>query len=223
MLVADTYVGNREDAAVMDRLSDADPHQVVLEDTDWRRSRVRTETERGRDLGIVVARELADGDILETESGDLVVVAIATVEALVVDFADADVAPARTLEVGHVLGNRHWDLAVRGEEVLFPVADTRERTEATVADLLPANVTIYFEQVPPTTFDDATPAHAHNTRREDGHNHSHEHGHDHSHGQDNENWYGHSHSYRHNDSGDYDDYAHARDHGVFTVEEDDRD
>jgi len=212
MLVADTYVGNRVDPAVADRLADADAHRTVLDATDRRRSRVRTETEHGRDLGIVVAREFADGDVLETEGGDLVIVALATVDALVIDLAGADVGPTRALEVGHALGNRHWNLSVRGDEALFQVADTPERTEATVADLLPAEVTTRFEQVPPTTFDDETSDHTHGTEYEDGHDHSHEHGHDRSHGH----------------GSDHGDHARPHNHGDHPhdrgpVEEGDRD
>jgi urease accessory protein len=176
MLVADRYVGHRTDEAVAGRLVDADPHRVVLTDTERRRSRVRTATEGGADLGIVVARDLADGDVLATEDGDLVIVALADVEALVLDFADADVSPTAALELGHALGNRHWDLAVRDAEALFPVTDSRERMETLVRDLLPEGVPVHYESVPPTTFDDATPDHDHGGGT-DGHDHGHSHPH----------------------------------------------
>lgn len=192
MLVADTYVGHREDPDVAERLADADPARVVLSDVDRRRSRVRTETEDGRDLGVVVGRELADGDVLETDSGDLVVVELAAVEALVLDFTNADVSALAALELGHAAGNRHWDLAVRDGEALFPMADSRERMEAAVADHLPEDVTVRTERVPPTTFDDGDGAHA------GGHEHSHGDGHSHSHD-------GRSHD-------------HAHDHGIRTVD-----
>jgi len=171
MLVADTYVGHRDESDVAERLADADPAWVVLSDTDRRRSRVRTETEDGRDLGVVVGRELADGDVLETESGELAVVELAAVEALVLDFSNADVSALAALELGHAAGNRHWDLAVRDGEALFPMADSRERMVAAVADSLPEDVTVRTERVPPTTFDDGgSPAdHSHD-------DHSHDHG-----------------------------------------------
>jgi urease accessory protein len=168
MLVADTHLGNRDDPAVAERLADADPHRVVLSATDRRRSRVRTETVAGRDVGVVVGRPLDDGDVLETDDGALVVVELAAVEALVLAFGD-DVSPTAALELGHAVGNRHRDLAVRGREALVPVADSRERTEALVADHLPDGATIRYEAVPPTTFDDG-PAHAH----DDGGSHTHE-------------------------------------------------
>lgn len=185
MLVANSYLGHRDDLA--DRLADADPATVVLSDTERQRSRVRTETTDGRDLGVVVADDLGDGDVLEADDGTLVVVELAAVDALVVSVADAEMAAMAALELGHALGNRHWDLAVRDGEALFPVPDTRERMAATVAELLPDGVATHFEQVPPTTFDEAGDhagdghAHGDHTHGDDGHAHSHA-GDGHSHG-----------------------------------------
>lgn len=192
MLVAKTYLGHREESSVADRLADENPHTVTLSDTDRRRSRVRTETDAGRDVGIVVGRELRDGDVLETEAGDLLVVDLAGVEALVLDFAAADVATTAALEIGHALGNRHWDLAVRDTDALFPVTDSRERMETAVEGLLPDGVTTRFETVAPTLFDDSGPEHDHthgSEHSQGGHSHSHDGDHAHSHDE------GHSHSH----------------------------
>ncbi|MBB6646035.1 urease accessory protein UreE [Halobellus ruber] len=179
MLVAERYLGHRDDAEVAARLSNADPHRVVLSDTDRRRSRVRTETQAGADLGIVVAAELGDGDVLETAEGDPVVVELAAVDALVVDFGDSDVPATAALAVGHAAGNRHWDLAVRDGEALFPVPDTRERMREAIEGDLPAGVRTRFESVPPTTFDDGgTPEHAH-SHSGGGHEYEHDAAHDH--------------------------------------------
>jgi urease accessory protein len=191
MRVADRYLGHRDESDIAARLSDADPLRVVLSDTDRRRSRVRTETADGADLGIVVSRELGDGDVLETDDGALVVVELAAVEALVVDFGDADVGATAAVAFGHATGNRHWDLAVRGDEALFPVPDTRDRMLDALAGELPEGVTTRFETVPPTTFDDAPADHGHT---HDGAAHDHTHG-------------GETHAYRHENS------THSHDHG----------
>ncbi|GGO00729.1 urease accessory protein UreE [Haloarcula pellucida] len=198
MLVAETYLGHGEDADLAARLADADPVRVVLSDTERQRSRVRTESTEGEDVGIVVARDLADGDVLETDDGTLLVVELAAIEALVLSFADGDVSPTAALELGHALGNRHWDLAMRDGEALFPVPDTRERMLAAVGDDLPEGVETRFESVPPTTFDDADPDHSHGS---DGHSHSH--------GDD-------SHSH------DEGAHSHTHDHGVRTIDGADR-
>lgn len=225
MLVADTYLGHESEADVADRLA-ADPRRVVLSDTDRQRSRVRTETAGGRDLGIVIGRDLRDGDVLETEDGTLVVVELAAVDALVLDLADADLAPATALELGHAVGNRHWDLALREGEALFPATESRERMAATVEELVPG-VEYRFEAVSPGTFDDGTPGHhGHGGTRSipgghgGGHSHahggdhphshgegtSHAHGGDHSHGDDHTHSHGEGHSNAHNG-----DSAHSQD------------
>ncbi len=154
MLVATTHLGHREDPGIATRLADTDPHRVVLSDTDRQRSRVRTETADGTEIGIVVATDLADGDVLETDAGDLVIVDLEAVDALVLDLSSADVRPLVALELGHTLGNRHWDLAVRDGRALFPVPDTRERMREAVTDELPEGIEPRFEAVPPTVFDD---------------------------------------------------------------------
>ncbi|MDT3437918.1 urease accessory protein UreE [Haloarcula sp. 1CSR25-25] len=185
MLVADTYLGHRDDDAIAEAVDASDHATVVLSDTERRRSRVRTETADGRDLGIVVARDLADGDVLEAEDGTPVVVELAAIEALVLDFADSDVSPTAALELGHAVGNRHWNLAVRGEEALFPVTESKTRMEATVAELLPADVPTRYEHVPPTTFDDSGAGHTHGDGDHDASDHSHGgggHAHAHDHG-----------------------------------------
>lgn len=171
MLVADKYVGHRDDADVAERLDDSGYETVVLTDTERQRSRVRTETTDGDDVGIVVARDLGDGDVVETADGDLVVVELAKIDALVVDVASADISPPAALELGHALGNRHWDLALRDGEALFPVPDTRERMSETVAAVLPDGVETHYERVPPTTFDGSDADHAH--PQDGGHEHSH--------------------------------------------------
>lgn len=162
MLVAETHRGHREDPALRAELADADPHRVVLSDTERQRSRVRTETTEGADLGIVVGQDLRDGDVLATEDGALVVVELAAVEAVRLEVGEAGVSPTAALELGHALGNRHWDLAVEDGAALVPVADTRDRTAATLEDLLPDGVARTFVTVPPTTFDDGgVPDHHH--------------------------------------------------------------
>jgi urease accessory protein len=171
MLVAETYVGHRSDETVAAELAEGTSgtdggdrpasghHRVVLTDTERRRSRVRTETIDGADLGIVVGRELADGDVLRTDAGDLVVVELAAVEALVVDLDGTADAPTAAAAFGHAVGNRHWDMAVRGTAVLFPTTDDRERMERFVREAAPPGAALDYEHVPPTTFDDGGAGH----------------------------------------------------------------
>lgn len=173
MLVADTYLGHRSELA--DDLADA--LHVTLTDTERQRSRVRTTAASGADLGIVVARRLEDGDVLEAD-GRRVVVSLATTTALVVDLT-ATTDPVATLTLGHAAGNRHWNLAVEDGRAYFPVTEDRERMEAEIRPHLPDGAAIEYEAVSPALFDDSTGEHDHDGGH--GHSHEHEHDHDHSH------------------------------------------
>jgi urease accessory protein len=161
MLLAETYVGHRDDESVAAAFDTGDCHRVVLTDTERRRSRVRTETVDGRDIGIVIGRELADGDVLQTEGGASVIVELASVEAMVIELEETDATTTVMVAFGHAVGNRHWEMATRETAVLFPVTDNRERMERFVKEEAPYGVTISYERVPPTTFDDGGPDHAH--------------------------------------------------------------
>ncbi|WP_415379839.1 urease accessory protein UreE [Halosimplex sp. TS25] len=193
MLVAEAFVGTLDDDAVAERVESGDPLAVAVDGTERRRSRFRTTADDGTDLGVVVARELRDGDVLST--GDrLVVVSLEAVEAMAIDFGavtDPDRAAVTTaLELGHAVGNRHWDLAVEGERAYLPLADTRERMESTVEPHLPDGATIEYDEVPPTLFDEGDAA-----------------DHSHSHGEG-------DHTHNHDEAG----HSHAHDHGVRTLD-----
>jgi urease accessory protein len=179
MLVADEYLGRVDDPEIAGRVERGDSLTVTLDDTERRRSRVRTTADDGTgaddatDLGIVVGRELRDGDVLLAD-GRPVVVSLEPVEAMALDFGGVDgsatTAATLALELGHAVGNRHWDLAIEGERAVLPVTEDRERMENEVEPHLPDGVTIGYESVSPALFDDGTPDHSHGT---DGNAHSH--------------------------------------------------
>jgi len=164
MLVADTYLGSRTDDDLAARIDREGALTVRLDGTERRRSRVRTTTEEGHDIGVVTPRDLDAGDVLAADDR-LVVVELDAVEAMVIDLAAADAPLTTGVALGHAVGNRHWDLAIRGETVSLPVTD-RKRMEREVRPLLPDGATLEYEQVSPSLFDG-----------ESGHEHEHEHGH----------------------------------------------
>jgi urease accessory protein len=178
MLVADEFLGTLADSDVATRVENADGLTVTLDDTERRRSRVRTTADDGTDVGVVVGRELHDGDVLAADSRP-VVVSLEPVEALVLEFADVDADATvvmATLELGHAVGNRHWDLATEGEQAYLPIDDARERMRDEVDGILPDGVTVGFDAVSPALFDDATPEHDHAHGADGGHAHEHAHG-----------------------------------------------
>jgi len=200
MLVVDSVLGNvdadPELAARVEERPAAEIERVVLDERDRRRARLRTTTDGGTEIGIVAPDGgLRPGDVLVDDEDRLVVVDFADRDALVVDFTgvsgstDALVTAAA---LGHELGNRHRELAVRDGEVLVALGPDAAQIRATVESAAPPGVEIRREAVDPALFD-GVGAHAHghgdggHTHGDGDHTHG-EHGHDHGEG-------GHTHSH----------------------------
>lgn len=163
MEIYDTYEGNaNEDAPLADRLAETDVETVSVDDDQRRRSRFRAATESGTEVGVVIGRELRAGDVLSASDGDqsLVRVALEPVEALVVDLSAADGKLVTAVALGHAAGNRHWDMAVRDDCVLFPATESDDRMRETVDPHLPSGATLRWDSVSPATFDGGDVGHA---------------------------------------------------------------
>jgi urease accessory protein len=172
MLIADTYLGSQADADLAARIDREGALTVRLDGTERRRSRVRTTTEEGHDIGVVTGRDLDAGDVLAADDR-LVVVELEAIEAMVIDLTGVDAPLTAGVALGHAVGNRHWELAIRGETVSLPVTD-RERMEREVRPLLPDGATLDYERMPPSLFDGD----------ERGHSHDHDHAPEHNTGPD---------------------------------------
>jgi urease accessory protein len=156
------FEGNRGRNETLDaRLADEAVERVTLTDEQRRRSRCRTETDAGREVGIVAGHDLESGDVLATEDGDAprLEVALEPIDALRIDLADAAGSATTAVALGHAAGNRHWAMAVRASAVLFPATESRERMRETVDPHLPEGATVEWVTVPLETFD--SPGHDH--------------------------------------------------------------
>ncbi|ERH00549.1 MAG: urease accessory protein UreE, partial [Halonotius sp. J07HN6] len=123
----DGVVGNVDDdpelaEAVDAHEADGTLETVVLDDTERKRSRLRVTTDAGTDLGVLVDQpELTAGDVLVLDDGRAVVVAFEEREAFVIEFPAAETAVETGIELGHRIGNQHWDIAVDGATIYVPV------------------------------------------------------------------------------------------------------
>ncbi|MDG5778070.1 urease accessory protein UreE [Haloarculaceae archaeon H-GB2-1] len=198
MLVADAYLGNVErDRDLAERVERESVVRVTVGDDERRRSRFRTTSDDGRDVGVVVGRTLDAGDVLDAD-GTPVVVDLAAVEAMVVPVGS--LAPPAAVQLGHAVGNRHWTIAVRGDDLLVRATDARDRMEAEVTPFLTRDATVRYESVSPGRFDDAPAPHDHGSDAGDPHRHGGADAQAHSHGD-------HQH--------DGDEHSHGdRDHGT---------
>jgi len=88
--------------------------RVVIDADDRRRSRFRATTDAGTDVGVVVDKAaVSAGDVLLAEDERLIVVAFEPRDALVVSLPDATAERLEAaVELGHRIGNQHWDLAI---------------------------------------------------------------------------------------------------------------
>jgi urease accessory protein len=179
MLVADTVLGTVGDEDTAARVEAADSLTVVVDNDQRRRSRFRTTATDGTDVGVTVGKTLADGDVLEAD-GRPIIVRLETVPAMVLDLAAATGSPTDAVALGHAVGNRHWELAVRETAVLLPVTENRERMERAVRPHLPEGATVRYEDVDPSLFDGHS-AFAAGHKHGDGGEHRHGDGHEHNH------------------------------------------
>lgn len=183
MFVAETILGNVESdpelATAYENRPQSEIEHVVLNERERRRSRVRTTTDAGTDIGIVVDSDqtLSPGDVLHNTDDRMIIVTFEDRTALVISFEDDTFETDTLLELtqlGYRVGNRHWDLAVRGDEILIGLGADNERNVREVTDSLPSDVQTRRETVDPTRFDE-TPGHG-------GHSAGTGHGHGHGHG-----------------------------------------
>ncbi|MCL9813353.1 urease accessory protein UreE [Natranaeroarchaeum aerophilus] len=163
--------------------------RVLLDAGDRKKSRLRVHTEAGTDLGILVDKpELEDGDVLYHDDDRLILVSFEEREALTIDLP-ADTAPTTLLELGHRVGNQHWDLAVEDGMAYVPVEADRHIVEDVLAGALPDDAELDYEFVDPSLFLEGEPNpdhshgedHSHSHDSETDHDHSHEHPEDHNH------------------------------------------
>ena len=158
---------------------------VVLDDTERKRSRLRVTTDAGTDLGVLVDQpELVAGDVLLCNDDRAVVVAFEEREAFVIEFPAAKAAVSTAVELGHRIGNQHWDLAVDGATLYIPAEADRAIIEDVLGPYVPDGATTRYETVDAERFidggDNETAAGDHGV----DHDHEHEHGHDHGHSHD---------------------------------------
>ncbi len=195
-------VGNADDdpdlaAAVADHEAAGTLETVVLTETERKRSRLRVTTNTGTDLGVLVDQpELTAGSVLLCDEERAVVITVETREAVVIEFPAAEVAVSTAVELGHRIGNQHWDITIEDTTIYIPVEADRAIIEDVLTPYIPAAATIRYETVDAGRFvdsrDDDTTGGGPNTSRDhaehsyDSQYHEHERDHEHSHEHDHE-------------------------------------
>lgn len=149
---------------------------VVVSERERNRSRFKTELTDGTELGVVLGeQQLSPGDVLVEDDERMVVVEFERREALVVSVPE--IGWKEALELGQHIGNQHWELALRGGDLLIPITGERRLMERTLREALPPSAQIAVETVDPELLDVNKTSHDH--RHDHGHNHSHDNAHSH--------------------------------------------
>jgi urease accessory protein len=185
---------------------------VVLDDAQRKRSRFRTTTKAGTDLGVLVDRpELRPDDVLVLDDDLAVVVAFERREAFVIDLP-SETATATAIELGHRIGNQHWDIALEDDTLYVPREADRSIIEETLNPYLPEGATIRYETVDAELFVDGGPGRNH-TDGGAGHDHAGG-GHTHGSGEHTHGDHGPSHeAHTEHGHGGYGHSDHAHEHG----------
>lgn len=176
-------VGNATDPELSDAIAAHDAagtlETVSLKSSDRKKSRLRVESDAGTDLGVLVDKPaLSEGDVLVLSDDRAVVVAFESREAFVIDLPESAV-PASVVELGHRIGNQHWDIAVETHTVYIPVEADKTIIEDVLGPYLPAEAETWYEVVDANRFIDQTSAdHSHGHGGNHDHSHSADHAHD---------------------------------------------
>jgi len=177
--------------------------RVVLDTSDRRKSRLRVETDAGTDLGILVDQpELSAGDVLFVDDDHAAVIEFEAIEAFVIDLPAATGSTLMAaVELGHRIGNQHWDVAVEDGTIYVPVEADKSIIESVLGEYLPVGAETRYEIVEAERFvDGETMDHGH-ADHDHSHDHDADHSHDHAdhgHTHDEDADHGHSHSHDHN-------------------------
>lgn len=142
-VLAETYLGNiGEDEALARRLAQARAErrcwEVLIRRSDRIKGRLLTHTASGQPVGIVKGRDwlLREGDLLETDQNHLVLVHIQRQQVIALKFADGMSNQAISLiHLGHVLGNRHWPITIKGETLFVELVAEAELIESTIREI----------------------------------------------------------------------------------------
>jgi urease accessory protein len=126
----DAIVGRAADDGWPDQLKGARVDVLPLDQAEAQKSRLRKVTEGGAEVAISLDRgaQLRDGDILAWDEArrSAIVARVDLKEVLVIDLGALLDGPrwvsmARSVELGHALGNQHWAAVVKGTRVYVPL------------------------------------------------------------------------------------------------------
>lgn len=183
--LANDYLGNiATDAALGERLHQAQhSHQcleVALDRSDRMKGRIHVQALSGEAIGIVKDRSwsLAEGDVLQTQSGKLLLIHLKEQGVIVLQFAAVDssvdssvdaIAAASNaslnaialVHLGHTLGNHHYPISLQDDSICIPVTGDRQVIESTISSFKIPGLVMRYEQRSQISLEAEAHAHSH--------------------------------------------------------------
>lgn len=145
--MAHIYLGNvHESADLTQRVAQARSEgccfDVVIEQCDRPKGRFLAADSCGHTVGIVKDRDwlLRDGDVLTTDQNHMVLVMLEEQTVLRLQLApDSNNQEMALMNLGHVLGNYHWPIQIRGNrlyvDLVEEVASMKKKVKAAARSL----------------------------------------------------------------------------------------
>ena len=133
LLVADSVLGNSYHGKhLKEKITFAKENNTLrrlfLSRTQMEKSRLRTETEDGLEIGLSLepGQVLQNGDVLEINS-HLIVIHQLPEKIIRVMIHENEWSPNLLVQLGHIIGNRHRPLSITSEGcIMFPIHDETE-------------------------------------------------------------------------------------------------
>jgi urease accessory protein len=133
MLLINSILGNaHNDSNLKKKIENATQNhtlkQLILSRSDMEKSRLRTETDDGTEVGLSLepGTTLDHGDVLEIDS-NLILIQQLPEKIISVKVTDDHHSSSILVQLGHIIGNRHRPLSITSNgSVLFPIHDENE-------------------------------------------------------------------------------------------------
>ena len=133
MLLINSILGNAyRDSNLKEKIENATQNRTIkqlsLSRSDMEKSRLRTKTDDGTEIGLSLepGTTLDHGDVLEINS-NLIITHQLPEKILSVKVTDDHHSSSIRVQLGHIIGNRHRPLSITSDgSVLFPIHDENE-------------------------------------------------------------------------------------------------
>jgi urease accessory protein len=133
MLLINSILGNAyRDSNLKEKIENATQNRTIkqlsLSRSDMEKSRLRTKTDDGTEIGLSLepGTTLDHGDVLEINS-NLIITHQLPEKIISVKVTDDHHSSSIRIQLGHIIGNRHRPLSITSDgSVLFPIHDENE-------------------------------------------------------------------------------------------------